>query len=89
MPQHGSFSYAQAVGGALSGPDFSDFKQDAGHKGPITAGASLQAGNIGSSNFVFESKDLNRGRVNSFNAKTSTSLYDARSSSAMQPGMGA
>lgn len=78
-------SYAQMKSGSLAGPDFSAFKQVAAHTGPTTAGAGAQEGNIGSTQYVFETGQLNPGKPQSYSSATSTSLYGARESRAPMP----
>lgn len=80
-------SYAQLRAGSASGPDFSFFKQNAGHAGPASAGAGFQEGNRQSSSFVFESKDLAPNKPLSISRDTGTSLLGARSGMGRMPGM--
>lgn len=82
-----SNSYAQLRAGSAAGADFSAFKQNAEHRGPSSAGASLQEGNRQSSSFVFQSKDLAPDKPLAISRDTGTSLLGARSGMGRMPGM--
>ena len=89
MNANGSASYAQLRAGVQPKATFESFEQEAGHRGPTSAGEGIQTGNIQSTSFIFPTKQLSPNKPQAYSADTSTSLLGARQSMSRAPGMGA
>ena len=76
MNGHSAGSYAQLRSGALAGPDFSFFKQDAEFRAPQPHSmAGLQKENLQSGAFAFKSSDVTPGKVASISKYQRGTFY--------------
>lgn len=82
MNANGSASYAQLRQGVKAKADFSGFDQNAGYNpapAAASAGPGHSEGTMGSTQFIFTTKELSGGKPASYSQATSTSVYGARS----------
>lgn len=83
MNANGSASYAQLRAGVKAKADFSKFEQSGGYnpaQSAVSAGPGHSEGTMGSTQFIFTTKELSGGKPASYSSATSTSVYGARSS---------
>lgn len=82
MNANSSASYAQLRQGVKAKADFSGFDQNEYQPAPssLSAGPGHSEGTMGSTQFIFTTKELSGGKPSSYSAATSTSVYGARSS---------
>lgn len=82
MNANGSASYAQLRAGVKAKADFSGFDQNQYQAAPsaASAGPGHSEGTMGSTQFIFTTKELAGGKPASYSQATSTSVYGARMS---------
>jgi hypothetical protein len=88
MDGNRSNSYAQMSGGSMSKPaTMVNYEENAGSKGipQSKSMTSYQAANRESGSFVFNTSDLNQGKIQSYSKFTRGSVYGAGSNDSATP----